>query len=319
MIRAPRLTPRGALDLLLRGPPPSTAVRCVGNASPPVRHDVFQSVRNELLERYLQRTPTAVRAIDFLNDRSLRCFNDHVALRSFVDSRGGSGADYLAGAFLAFGYSREASLAIPGLPVNAFWLEPPGETDWPKVFISELRSSELSLEVREVVYRHVDNCYKPLNWHSLTAEDMVRALDDVPWSITFAEERQLRSLGLGAAGEYAAWTLTHGSQWNHATLLANAMDGPPTLQALNAALVESGILLNSAGGDDGFTQGSVTSSLEQSSTLADAIEHEFACGTTHAVPGAFLELISRHGGFSAFLGSNARGIFDSTNVRNASK
>jgi hypothetical protein len=75
-------------------------------------------------------------------------------------------------------------------------------------------------------------------------------------------------------------------------------------------------VFNSAGGNDGFSQGSVEVQLEQSSTKADLVQHSFACGTVREVPCSFLELIHRHEGFRGFLGQNAKGIFDSTTTKN---
>mmetsp|Transcript_41752 Transcript_41752/g.103007 ORF Transcript_41752/g.103007 Transcript_41752/m.103007 type:complete len:150 (-) Transcript_41752:496-945(-) len=142
-----------------------------------------------------------------------------------------------------------------------------------------------------------------------------------------ADEARLREMAReeGAntsALEYLAWTLTHGHRWNHLTLLVNTLgpDAPVgSLSQLNALLRKDGFSLNPAAGEDGFTQGSAAKKLAQSSTVADSGLHTFGCGTTRAVPTAFLELIERHDGFRGFLGSNARGIFDSTSGKAASK
>ena len=41
-----------------------------------------------LFEAYAQRTPSFVRAVDLLTAKGGRIHNDHMALRSFVDSQG---------------------------------------------------------------------------------------------------------------------------------------------------------------------------------------------------------------------------------------
>ena len=105
--------------------PLSAATRCVENAKTPIRSDVFAAAWHELLRRYLVRTPTASRAIAHLDGLGARVHNDHIALRSFVDSGGHSGLAYLDQVFTAFGYAAQDDIVIPSLPVNARWYEPP--------------------------------------------------------------------------------------------------------------------------------------------------------------------------------------------------
>lgn len=312
-----------AMQTLIRGLPIPAAERCVSNPNLPARAPLFGKVREQLLSNYLVRTPSCVRAIELMNDAGARIHNDHVALRSFNDGSGGSGLAFLEEVFLSFGYAPEDSITIPGLPVNARWLEPPETTDWPKVFISELRTDDLPSEVAEVVSRHVQGYYKTgaarNALESGDARALVKLLEVPPWNISAAEEESVRAVSaacpeLAGAVEYAAWTLTHAHRWNHMTLLLNGSDlpGVNTLQEFNAFFKKEGFVFNNAGGTDGFTQGSAEVRLEQSSTKADLVEHGFACGAVRKVPCSFLELIHRHEGFRGFLGQNAKGIFNST-------
>merc|ERR1712032_281727 len=214
-------------------------------------------------------------------------------------------------------------ITIPGLPVNARWLEPPGATDWPKVFISELRVDDLPSSVANIISNNVRDYYSGgavrTALKSGDAGALVDLLEMIPWNVSAAEEESVRAMGLErpeltSAMEYAAWTLTHAHRWNHMTILLNGsnLPGVNTLQQLNALLLKEGFVFNSAGGTDGFTQGSPAVLLEQSSTIADLVMHSFACGKKREVPCSFLELIHRHEGFRGFLGQNAKGIFDST-------
>lgn len=330
-----------AVAALARGPSLSAASRCVSNPNPAQHAPLFAAVRERLVDAYARRTPTCVSAVEMLSQRGATVYNDHVAMRSFVDSSGRSGLAFLEHIFLAFGYAPEDSITIPGMPLNARWYEPPEETGWPKVFISEMRAEELPPEVASIVYRHVDGYYEPERVQralsSGDVESIAALIERPPWSITSAEEEQIRRVAherpeLASTTEYAAWTLTHAHRWNHLTILVNTLGGDAggfgegdvvagggqpvrSLADMNALLRLQGFQLNAAGGVDGFTQGSAEVHLEQSSTVADNVQHTFACGTTRAVPCSFLELIARHDGFRAFLGQNARGIFDSTNVR----
>ena len=310
-----------ALELLLAGPALRGRERFVRNAAAPVEGEFFGHLREELLARYLERTPSAARALEKLADLGARrLVNDHIALRSFVDSEGNSGLLFLKRCFTRFGFAERDSVVIPGLPVDALWLEPPEATDWPKVFISQLRVADLpSARAREIIYGHVDGYYGergPAEAEAASATSpaaLAHYLDTPPWNVSVAEEGAVREVS-----EYAAWTLTQGHRWNHATILANALalEGVTTLQDLNALFLSLGFRMNAGGQPDGLTQGSRAVNLEQSSTLADTVDHTFKDGQTKRVPCAFLELIMRHRDFTGFLGNNAKGIFDSTSLKN---
>mmetsp|Transcript_1672 Transcript_1672/g.4704 ORF Transcript_1672/g.4704 Transcript_1672/m.4704 type:complete len:340 (-) Transcript_1672:389-1408(-) len=316
-----------ALAALLRTPAPPAALRCVTNPTPPAHQSLFEDVRRLAMQRYLERTPACVKAVELLESRGGRVHNDHVALRSFNDGEGSSGLAQLERIFVHFGYQPQDSLEIPGLPLNARWYEPPETTPWPKVFISELRLDALPTSAACLIRDRVRGCLgveRSLAALGIGSAEAIADIMDLPvWRdrVTAADEAELRALAkarpdLSSAAEYAAWTLTHGGRWNHLTVLVNSL-GPESpvhsLAEANAFLRAEGFTLNPAGGVDGFTQGSRGVSLEQSSTVADPVEETFACGTTKEVPCAFLELIERHDGFRGFLGQNARGIFDSTN------
>lgn len=322
-----------ALAALSHTPPPPAMARCVANAAKPVQQEMFGAVRETALARYLGRTPTASRAIELLDSRGCYLHNDHVALRSFTDVTCGSGLAFLESLFLPFGYAAEDWLEIPGLPLNARWYEPPESTNWPKVFISELRVAQLPDQAARLVRERVGGYYLPdgeahanarAAFASKNASALADLMEDVPWARAFnaEDEAALRALARkdgapASALEYCTWTLTHAHRWNHLTLLVNTLGaGSPvrSLSSLNSLLLAEGFDLNPAAGADGHTQGSAAKKLEQSSTVADTAPHVFGCGTTRTVPTAFLELIERHDGFRAFLGGNARGIFDSTST-----
>eukprot|EP00913_Durusdinium_trenchii_P011037 g10361.t1 len=255
-------------------------------------------------------TPSFVKAVDLLTARGGQIHNDHMALRSFVDSEGRSGLKFFESIFTHFGYAVQDSLVIPGLCVNARW------TNWPKVFVSEMRIKELPEVAQEVLFRHVDGFYEPSRAEGALANGsaaVAELLETPPWCPTAEEQQTLHQLAkephLTNAVEYAAWTLTHGHRINHVTILLNTLGiaGVNTLADLNALLQSEGLVFNAAGGSDGLTQGSVEVSLEQSSTIADVVPHRFACGAQQTVPCSFLELIQRHEGFRGFLGQNAKG------------
>jgi len=150
-----------ALSALLRGPPPAARTRCVSNGAKisAAQAAIFYELRKGLLTRYLARTPSAVGAVGLLATRGGFVHNDHIAMRAFVESAGQSGLQFLVTLFGAFGYAQREAVVIPGLPVNATWLEPPESTDWPKVFVSELRVTELPSAAGSVVHSLIDGVY----------------------------------------------------------------------------------------------------------------------------------------------------------------
>lgn len=306
----------------------SAASRCVSNPQPPKHEQIFAEVRERLFQAYVQRTPSFVQAVDLLTSKGGEIHNDHMALRSFVDSQGRSGLKFFESIFEHFSYAAQDSLVIPGLCVNARWYEPPEETNWPKIFVSEMRINELPSDAADVLFRHVDGFYEPdravAALESNDPKQVAELLETPPWNPTIQEMQTLRNMAadpsMGNALEYASWTLTHGHRINHVTILLNSLgiSGVNTLADLNALLQSNGLVFNRAGGSDGLTQGSPAVSLEQSSTMADEVPHRFGCGTEEVVPCSFLELIQRHAGFRGFLGQNAKGIFASTNARASS-
>jgi len=320
-----------AFSILTRGPALPAASRFVANGLPPRAASTFDAAWHSLLGAYLRRTPSAASAVVLLRGMGCHVHNDHVAMRAFVDSRGTSGLAFLDAAFTAFGYAPQDKVAIPSLPVNARWYEPPAAAEsWPKIFVSELRTSELpDAAARATIYEHVDGYYDGAGDAALRAalaaddsDALFTLLDEPPWAPSAADVAAVRGSDGGdpamrAATEYAAWTLTHGHRINHLTILQNALElqALTDLRTLNALLVSEGYAFNLAGGTDGLTQGSAAAHLEQSSTRADVVPHTFGCGTVAEVPCAFLELIQRHEGFRGFLGQNAKGIFASTHAQ----
>ena len=286
----------------------------------------FQATINLLTDAYLKRTPDATKAIAYLKQNDAVVRVDHIALRSFVGPNHTSGLQLLQNAFVANGYRPEDQIQIPNLPVNARWYEPPETEQWPKVFISELRTHELPTETANIIHSHISDYYDKIGPSALNhalaslqegdGQPLFWLFDEPPWNPRAEEILEIRRATAGSsAGEYAIWTLTHAHRINHIAILLNVF-GPSFevggIDELHRIFKARGFQFNPAGGIDGLTQGSPSARLEQSSTVANLVEHTFSCGTTQQVPCSFLEFIRRYDGFRGFLGQNARGIFSST-------
>lgn len=282
-----------------------------------VRSQWFDTFNESNMQTYKLRAPSYERVTNILeNDRGSRI--DHVAMRSFSPH----GLSHCARPYLESGYAVGGDIIIPGLPLVARWYKPPTEHTgvWPKVFISELDPKWLPRFARDIVNECLADCF-PVNSPpvgdtvpSLDPVDAHRLYDTPRWNVTLNQYNQLvqHTCGVNERSilEYAAWTLVHAQRINHAAILLTV-----PISVGNEQLITKGPLeLTSGGGADGYTQGGEADGLEQSSTLADTMPHRFACGAVQHVPGAFVELVSRHRGFEGFLGDNAKGVFKSTHT-----
>ena len=90
--------------------------------------------------------------------------------------------------------------------------EPPSETDWPKIFVSELRTDELPAASAAIVYSHIDGHYGEAQAGgalraALASSDgaaLASLLDEPPWKPSAAEVAAVREAeGNRAANECA--------------------------------------------------------------------------------------------------------------------
>lgn len=291
----------------------------------------FRAFCDLALAGYLKRTPYAEEVLDLLVKHRAKIVNDHVALRTFTDRQGTHGLEVLEKIFLSFGYRKEENIQIPSLLLDCYWYEPPSETNWPKVFISEQQTNKLPDRARNIVYKTIGTYYSSAPLKHLGLDDPENAdphilysvLEQPPWNPSFEDYCTLQELSeefpeMKNALQYAAWTLVHGHRWNHYTILLNSLSVPglKKLEDLNEFLKKNGFPLNSSGGKE--VQGDAKRFLKQSSTVANEVNHEFMDGTVHSVPGSFVEFIERFyckgQPFRGFLANNAKGIFTSTNA-----
>jgi hypothetical protein len=248
-----------------------------------------------LWQDHAERTPQARAIHAALAEAGEVVVNDHIALRGFAGTR--MGIEDLAATYVREGWKFAGEYRFVEKKLDARHLAHP-EAGRPKIFISELRVGECSSHMREAVARMA------LQLRGALA--IGRA-----WEMDLSEVEALR-----VESEYAAWVAAHGLRANHFTVLVNALTGFAGLGELNAWLQARGFVLNAAGGT---IKGSAAQGLEQSSTLADAVEVEFSDGR-FMVPGCYYEFACRHPGadgklFDGFIEGSADRIFESTDRR----
>lgn len=262
--------------------------------------ETLDALLDRMWADYLALNPRARAVRDLFEARGEQVVNDHIALRTFdlpmLD------LEVLARPFLASGYREAGRYHFPAKKLFAKHFAAPGR---PYVFISQLRTDELGPEPRALIHGLVDQVDPSL------PERFDFCTVGRPWSLDHATY-----LRLAEASEYAGWVASHGLRPNHFTVLVNALKSSPSLEAVNALLVEHGFALNESGG---FIKGSPAQLLEQSSTLANTVRVTLEDGTFE-LPGCFYEFARRYPGpdgtlFGGFIAESADRIFESTDRR----
>ena len=250
-------------------------------------------------------TPDALRIHTLLEERGERIVNDHVAFRTFdLDP---IGVESLGETFLALGYEPSGEYHFEAKRLRAISYAHP-EPEQPHVFISELLTEEFSPELQRIVKRIAGSIPAELKGSS-------RLLRELPtWpSVSLAEYRALL-----AESEYAGWLAAYGIRVNHFTVSVNALETFNSLQELNAWLIASGFRLNESGG---LVKGTPEVLLEQSSTMANEVEWEFAGGERVLIPSCYYEFARRYTDpetgqlYRGFVARSADRIFESTDRR----
>jgi hypothetical protein len=252
---------------------------------------------------YVATTPQAERIQRLLRDRGERVQNDHIALRTYALP--GIGIDALARPFEALGWRKQPDRYRfdDKKLVARYWQH--DDPALPKVFISELCVSELSVAAYQIIDQLVAQLPRGFGERG-----------DLPWAGRPWRVRRAEYESLLIESEYAAWVAAFGFRVNHFTVFVNALTTFPDLESLDAFLVDHGFTLNAAGG---VIKGSPAQHLEQSSTRADSIEVDLA-GETMRVPSCYYEFARRYplaSGelFQGFVPTSADKIFESTDAK----
>lgn len=249
---------------------------------------------------YLKLNPKAHEIFTLLTQSGNQVENDHIALRTFDVAP--LGIDQMAAPFIALGYRQKGDYHFEQKKLYAKHFEHLDPSQ-PKVFISELQVSQLSLSAQSLIKKLVSQI-KP---EFLARQDM--SLAGRPWEVSLADYQIL-----AAESEYAAWLSAHGFRPNHFTVNVNKLSQFTQLQDLNLFLQKNGHTLNASGG---LIKGSAQELLEQSSTIAESVKVSFLEGEFE-VPGCYYEFAKRYALpdgslYQGFIAKSADKIFESTN------
>jgi hypothetical protein len=260
-----------------------------------------------------------------------RFVNDHIAFRTFACQRPTTGIVSLSRVFESLGFHAANCYQFPNKHLSAIHFQHP-HPEFPKIFISELRTWELPAETQQVIASCLASHREPLpdavfrallqlGQRDQDEQQLMQQLVDwftqLPWE---TPEKQV-VLSANEVSQYAAWVLVHGYNVNHFTSLINSHgvvaldDIEKTIAALKAANVPMKADIEGARG----------SKLRQSATEAVVIEVDVRDGgqpTRMPWTYAYFELAERgtvvepgtgqEQRFEGFLGPQATHLFEMT-------
>lgn len=261
--------------------------------------DSLDTLFGRLWDQYAKLNPEAPRIQKLFTDRGDTVINDHVAFRTFNDSR--LGIDRIAKPFLDLGYTPQDTYNFEEKKLFARYYahEDPAQ---PKVFISELLLEEFSSDLRETVDRLISQLSEgERNDPYLLTSGRLWTVDGKTYD-ALAEE-----------SEYAAWMAAFGFCANHFTVYVNALESIEDIRDLAALVEGAGYEMNTSGG---LIKGSPDVLLEQCSTKATRIEVPFSDGPKE-IPSCYYEFAKRYPGadgelYQGFVAASADKIFEST-------
>lgn len=147
----------------------------------------LQDVLHGLMQRYRQQVPDVERILQAMLNEGIISSpfdveNDHIAFRTMRVAP--LGIQSLEKIFLHYGYQRRDFYSFAEKKLNAFWYHPPDET-FPRIFISELRVTELSPESQRLIRSYTDDVViDPVSSLDLdNAEQIDRFLHQALWHL----------------------------------------------------------------------------------------------------------------------------------------
>ncbi|MGN6440126.1 MAG: DUF1338 domain-containing protein [Agriterribacter sp.] len=251
----------------------------------------IEAILEGLMSRYKSRVPDVQAIIHCMMEENIissgnEIENDHIAFRTMGVPH--LGIQSLEKIFLHHGYQKMGAYRFPEKKLDAYWYAPPAE-NFPRIFISELRVSDLSENTQRIIHQYTDEVTSDrvdaLNLDDAAAVD--KFLHSGLWSIPTLSDFNT----LSTESEYAAWVIYNRYYLNHFTIsVHNLKPGYNTIQEFNAFLEKNGFVLNDSGGK---YKKSPDGLLLQSSTVARMIEAEFADGERQEISGSYVEFAER--------------------------
>lgn len=288
---------------------------------------------DRLWEQYRERVSYVQIYEQIVREAGATFVNDHIAFRTLANQSPTTGIVSLSRIFEALDYRAAAVYHFADKHLNAIHYQHPN-SEFPKLFISELKTWELSTEAQGLITETLSSHRDPPATSSLTElsqmegrpadakrlDEFVSYIQQLPWQVPRREVVE----ALNRESQYAAWVLVHGYNVNHFTSLVNS-HGVESLNDLDktiAALSEAGVPMKRD------VEGEPGSKLRQSATEAVTIDVPVAIdGQAGTMPWtyAYFELAERNpvvdpttgetARFEGFLGPQATNLFEMTRIR----
>ena len=313
--------------------------RSIAQASP--REQLLAQLLDTLWDRYRQRVRYVATYEQVIREAGGAFVNDHIAFRTFALQQPPAGIFSLSRLFEALGYRAAGNYHFEDKQLSAIHYQHPNG-QFPKLFISELRTWELPAEARQIVERIGQGHRQPLadellarlahlgerqdgqqDGQDRTAllQELVGWFHDLPWPLPRKED----VVALNQHSQYAAWVAVHGYNVNHFTSLVNShgVERLNQLEGTIEALQNAGVPMKSE------IEGQPGSKLRQTATEAvkipvavrDEADQIAALDWSYA----YFELAERNeivdaetgksSRFEGFLGPQATNLFEMTRIK----
>lgn len=259
--------------------------------------------------------------------------NDHIAFRTIAAQSPSVGISTLSRIFEALGYRAAGTYYFDDKHLGAIHFQH-ANPEFPKLFISELKTWELPENAQAIIQRVVSK-HRPLisdeelsRLHRITDDTSENALLErlaasfleLPWP----PPEKADVVALNAVSQYGAWVLVHGYNVNHFTsaVSSHGVESLNDIEKTIAALRQAGVPMKAE------IEGERGSPLRQTAT--EAVVGEVAVteqGQPSTMPWtyAYFELAQRDWQvdpatgqryrFEGFLGSQATNLFEMTRLK----
>lgn len=285
-----------------------------------------------LWSRYRRRVSYVGQYERIVREAGATFVNDHIALRTFACQQPLTGIASIARVFEALGYALAGCYNFPNKHLSAIHLQHTNR-EFPKVFVSELRTWELSPSAQQIIQKIVSSHRPELKVETLAAisnrtdgdaenrpallDTVVAQFHELPWN---APEKD-GVAALNDESQYAAWVAVHGYNVNHFTSLINShgVESLDDIEKTVDALRKAGVPMKAE------IEGKPGSKLRQTATEAAVIDvtvRENGQDTVMPWTYAYMELAERGDvadpetgkptRFEGFLGPQATHLFEMT-------
>ena len=256
----------------------------------------------KLWQQYTAITPQALTIHKLLRKHNPRLVNDHVAFRTFADSR--YSISELEPELFSLGFSAFDDYKFIKKKLRArSYIHKDSPT---KIFLSELLWKDLQACSQEIIKKIIDE--EPISDSFLEKETSLSS------GRLWAMPSYADYLTLLKDSEYAAWLSVWGLRANHFTIYVNYLKKHTSLESLIGLLQKKQYLLNEEGG---VIKGTPQDFLIQASTLADKQLVTFIDGGEQLINSCYVEFAQRFKQtdgtiYKGFVPSSADKIFEST-------